>query len=141
MDKFIASAAVILGFCLNANAATPSCYNMSGVSAQVPYLLTLQKVQPFQMNLLTEDLTAEGLLSVSSSLPLSSDIYVWSLSVDSQQVASVPEQNFDRAVDEAVAQKIKEVAKKYKFKKKNISLDCNRDDVHVLPRAGGSTLN
>lgn len=111
------------------------CFGNEMVSAGEPFLLTLMKINDFQLNLILEEMINDGLLTATDTINFSpTEILV--LSVDTSLIATVDGNLTAEQVNESVALYIKGLMKKYKISQSKYALECNWIS-SAQPRAGG----
>ena len=127
MKKILFSLLIPSLFVSVVHATTPQCYGDAGVSAEVPYILTLTDLNEFALNSILEDLTDDQMLKVENVLNFGSKtLAIIALSVDTTKVVTVQQLGSEAtAINAAVAEKVQAVASKYELKTQNVSLECN----------------
>lgn len=101
----------------------PQCLGSKHVFQEEPYLLTLNNVNPANLNIMVSDLTNSGLIVVTDLLyHESSQLLV--LAVDANKASIQPSSRTSSAryINKAVAQKVRATFRKYKT---TYYLECN----------------
>ncbi len=118
-------------------AAKPAaqCYGNEMVSAGEPFLLTLMKINDFQLNLILEEMITDGFLTATDTINFQPSATLV-LSVNTDMIATFDGNLTAEQVNESVSLYIKGLMKKYKISKSKYALECN-GMVFANPRAGG----
>lgn len=111
------------------------CYGNEMVSSGQPFLLTLMKVNEFQLNLILEEMITDGLLTATDIINFSPTA-ILVLSVDPNLIATVDGNVTADQVNESVSLYVQGLMKKYKISKSKYALECNGIS-EAQPRAGG----
>lgn len=140
MKILILTTMMVLALSANAKVAqsqkpVAQCFGNEMVSAGEPFLLTLMKVNDFQLNLILEEIITDGLLIATDTINFQPSATLV-LSVDTSLIATVDGNVTAEQVNESVSLYIKGLMKKYKISKSKYALECN-GMVFANPRAGG----
>ncbi len=130
--KAILAVLIMISSALAQASSAPQCYGDATVSEREPFILTVSGLSKFQVHLFTEELLTGDLLSVTHRYDLG-DSFIYILAVETTSIDTM-------AVNQAVAQKIKQVITKFSIPAENSVLECN-GFVSGNPRAGGSNGN
>ena len=112
-----------------------SCYGAENVDQSAPFVLTLNDVNEFQVNLIMEEMITDGLLNPFLVFNID-NVQILNLSVNTDMIASVDWTVDNETVNQVTLESVKLLMKKYKIKKSKYNLDCTYT-AEGQPKAGG----
>lgn len=111
------------------------CYGDQGVDIQAPYVLTIKRIQPFQIDLITEDFLNNDTVNVMNVFYFEPAV-IFVLSVNPHTSVSDDVLKSIKQIDRNVRRSVSALLKKYEITAAGYALECN-GTVTGLPRAGG----